>query len=86
MHVALVEKLAVTPGNANDGCSGESALPDDPGDVYADSGYRGDVFRSAVRDRGGTPWVVTTHAWAKSQAEADRLLADWNSPIHQIRC
>ncbi len=29
---ALVEKVAVTPGNAHDGRNGEAALPDYPGD------------------------------------------------------
>lgn len=83
---ALVEKVAVTPGNAHDGRNGEVALPDDPGDVFADSAYRGPVFREAVRARGGTPRVVVTHVWAKSQVEADRWLAEWNGPIHQVRC
>lgn len=83
---ALVEKVAVTPGNAHDGRNGEAALPDNPGDVFADSAYRGAVFREAVRARGGTPHVVVTHVWAKSRAEADRWLAVWNGPIHQVRC
>lgn len=85
-NTTLVEKLAVTPGNAHDGCNGEAALPEDPGDVYADRGYRGEVFGKAVRARGGTPRVVATHVSTKSQAGADRWLAEWNSPIHQIRC
>ena len=34
---ALVEKVAVTPGNAHEGRNGEAALPDNPGDVFADS-------------------------------------------------
>ena len=34
---ALVEEIAVTPGNVHDGRAGGDALPDDPGDVYADS-------------------------------------------------
>ncbi|MEM9439907.1 MAG: IS5 family transposase [Pseudomonadota bacterium] len=83
---ALVEKLSVTPGNAHDGRSGDAALPDNSGDVYADSAYRGDAFRSAVRARGGAPRVVATHVWAENEAEVDRRLADWNGPIHQIRC
>ena len=83
---AIVEKVAVTPGNAHDGRNGEAALPDDPGDVFADSAYRGPVFREAVHARGGNPRVVITHVWAKSQDEADRRLAAWNGPIHQIRC
>ena len=48
---ALVEEVAVTPGNAHDGRNGEAALPDNPGDVFADSAYRGSVFRDAVRAR-----------------------------------
>jgi IS5 family transposase len=83
---ALVEKVAVTPGNAHDGRNGEAALPDDPGDVFADSAYRGAVFREAVRARGGNPRVVITGVWAQTQDEADRRLAAWNGPIHQIRC
>ncbi len=83
---ALVEKVAVTPGNAHDGRNGETALPEDPGDVFADSAYRGAVFRTAVRARGGNPRVVITGVWAKSQDQADRKLAAWNGPIHQIRC
>lgn len=87
---ALVEKVAVTPGNAHDGRNGEAALPDDPGEVFADSAYRGRVFADAVRARGGTPRVVATGVWAKadpaSQAEAERRLVEWNGAIHKIRC
>jgi IS5 family transposase len=50
------------------------------------SADRGEVFRSAVRARGGTPRVVVTQVWAWSQEEADERLAAWNGPIHQIRC
>lgn len=32
---ALVEEIAVTPANVNDGKAGPDALPDNPGDVYA---------------------------------------------------
>jgi len=87
---ALVEKVAVTPGNAHDGRNGESALPDEPGDVYADSAYRGRVFEHAVRARGGTPRVVATGIWAKadatSQREARERLAAWNQAIQKVRC
>jgi len=38
---AIVEKVAVTPGDSHDGRSGHMTLPDDPGDVFADSAYRG---------------------------------------------
>lgn len=87
---SIVERIAVTPGNAHDGRNGEAALPEDPGQVYADSAYRGEVFAKAVRSRGGTPRVVATGIWAKSdaasRAAAERKLADWNNAIHQVRC
>ena len=57
---AIVEELSVTPGNIHDGRAGGTALPDDPGDVYADRAYRGDTFASAVRAKGGVPHVVLT--------------------------
>jgi len=34
---ALVERISVTPANVNDGRAGPEALPDDPGEVFADS-------------------------------------------------
>lgn len=34
---ALVEEIAVTPANVNDGRAGPDALPDNPGEVFADS-------------------------------------------------
>lgn len=37
---SLVEKISVTPANMNDGRAGPEALPDDPGEVFADSAYR----------------------------------------------
>ena len=46
---ALVEELTVTPGNVNDGRAGGEVLPENPGDVYADSAYRGTRFASAVQ-------------------------------------
>ncbi|WP_414091477.1 transposase [Rhizobium sp. BR 314] len=52
---AFVEEISVTPANINDGKAGPDALPDNPGDVYADSAYRGDHFGKAVIARGGTP-------------------------------
>lgn len=82
----LVEAVSVTPGNAHDGRAGEGALPEDPGDVYADSAYRGQVFAAAVHAKGGTPRVVATGLWARSAEDAARRLKAWNAPIHRIRC
>ena len=50
---ALVEQVFITPANVNDGKAGPAALPDDPGDVFADSAYRGDHFNNAVRAKDG---------------------------------
>jgi IS5 family transposase len=82
---ALVEEIAVTPTNINDGKAGPDALPDNPGDVYADSAYRGDHFGKAVIARGGTPHVVATGMWGRDEAEIRARLEAWNQPIHPIR-
>lgn len=82
---ALVEKIAVTSANVNDGRAGPEALPDDLGEVFADSAYRGSHFREAVRARGGTPRVVATGVWARDEAEAQAWLEAWNQPIHRVR-
>jgi transposase, IS5 family len=57
---AIVEELAVTPGNVNDGRAGGAALPKSPGEVYADSAYRGPVFAGAVKAKGGSARVAAT--------------------------
>ena len=62
-ETGLVEEVAVTPANVNDGKAGPDVLPDDPGEVFADSAYRGRHFGDAVRAKGGTPRVVATGMW-----------------------
>ncbi|CAA9267304.1 MAG: Mobile element protein, partial [uncultured Chloroflexia bacterium] len=64
---ALVEEIAVTPANINDGKAGPDALPDHPGDVFADSAYRGNHFADAVRAKGGTPRIVATSMWGRNK-------------------
>lgn len=81
----LVEKISVTPANVNDGRAGPAALPDDPGEVFADSAYRGSHFGSAVRAKGGTPHIVTPSVWARTEEETQAWLKAWNRPIHRIR-
>jgi IS5 family transposase len=83
---ALVEELAVTPGNAHDGRAGGAALPDNPGEVYADSAYRGEVFDSAVRTKGGSPRIVATGMWGRAGDDTLRKLRSWNYAIQRIRC
>jgi IS5 family transposase len=62
---ALVEAVSVTPANVNDGREGPAALPEDPGDVFADSAYRGQHFTDAVRAKGGVARVAATGMWGR---------------------
>lgn len=82
---SLVEKISVTPANVNDGRAGPEALPDDPGEVFADSAYRGSHFGNAIRAKGGVPRIVATSVWARSEREAQAWLDAWNQPIHRVR-
>ena len=82
---ALVEEVAITPANINDGKAGPGALPDDPGEVFADSAYRGSHFGDAVRAKGGVPRIVATGMWGRDEAETLERLAAWNRPIHRVR-
>ena len=82
---ALVEEIAVTSANINDGRAGPDALPDNPGEVFADSAYRGSHFRDAVRAKGGVPRIVATGMWGSDEAETLQKLKDWNQPIHRVR-
>lgn len=82
---ALVERIAITPANVNDGRAGPDALPDEPGEVFADSAYRGSHFSGAVRAKGGTPRVILTAMWSRDERETLARLDAWNQPIHRIR-
>jgi IS5 family transposase len=82
---ALVEEIAVTSANINDGRAGPDALPDNPGEVFADSAYRGSHFRDAVRAKGGIPRIVATGMWGRDEQETLQKLKDWNQPIHRVR-
>lgn len=82
---ALVEEISITPANVNDGKAGPEALPDNPGEVFADSAYQGQHFGHAVRARGGTPRIVATGMWGRDKAETLARLDAWNQPIHRIR-
>ena len=82
---AIVEEIAITPANINDGRAGPDALPENPGEVFADSAYRGNHFRDAVRAKGGVPRIVATGMWGRDEAETLRKLHEWNQPIHRVR-
>jgi transposase, IS5 family len=78
-------KCRSPPANINDGKAGPGALPDNPGEVFADSAYRGNHFRDAVRAKGGVPRIVATGAWGRDEQETLRRLKEWNQPIHRVR-
>lgn len=82
---ALVEEVSITPANINDGKAGPQALPDNPGEVFADSAYRGNHFCDAVLAKGGTPRIVATGMWGRDETETLRKLHEWNQPIHRVR-
>lgn len=82
---ALVEEVSVTSANINDGKAGSGALPDNPGEVFADSAYRGIHFCDAVLAKGGIPRIVATGMWGRDEAETLRKLHEWNQPIHRVR-
>lgn len=82
---ALVEEVSVTSANINDGKAGPEALPDNPGEVFADSAYRGNHFCDAVRAKGGIPRIVATGMWGRDEQETRRKLHEWNQPIHHVR-
>lgn len=83
--MSLAQRALVYAANVNDGKAGPEALPDNPGEVFADSAYRGRHFDDAVRAKGGTPRVVATGMWGRDEAETLARLDTWNRPIHRIR-
>jgi IS5 family transposase len=83
--MTLIEEVAVTPANVNDGKAGPEALPDDLGDTYTDSAYRGSDFSAAVRAKGGSPRVIVSGMWGRDEKETRARLRAWNRPIQEIR-
>ena len=82
---ALVEQIAITPANINDGRAGPDAIPNDPGEVFADSAYRGSHFRDAVHSKGGTLRVAATSMWGHDEQETLAQLKTWNDTVHRTR-
>jgi IS5 family transposase len=70
----LWRALTLTPGNVHDSRAGGAALREDPGEVFADSAYRGEVFGFAVRATGGTPRIVATGMWGGPGDDTERKL------------
>ncbi len=53
-----MRSVEVTTANLHDGTMLEAVLPQDPGEVYADSAYAADRFTTVIRARGGVARVV----------------------------
>ena len=65
----LVEEIANTPANLRDGKAGGEALPEDPGEVFADSAYSGETFGAPVWAKGGTPRIMATYIWGRNEQQ-----------------
>ena len=65
--------------------AGPDALPDNPGEVFADSAYRGSHFRVVDRAKGGIPRIVATGMWGRDEHPTLAKLKAWNQPIHRVR-
>ena len=71
--------------NVNDSKAGPDVLPDESGEVFVDSAYRGKIFREAVRIRGGSLVSPLPACGGRDEAETLARLKAWNEPIHRIR-
>lgn len=60
-------------------------MPDDPGEVFADSAYRGEHFGAAIRAKDGIPRIIATGMWGKDMRTTLSRLAAYNRPIHRVR-
>jgi IS5 family transposase len=61
---AIVDATIISSASkVDDDHAGPDALPDAPGEVFADSAYRGALFREAVQAKGGTPRIAATGMW-----------------------
>ncbi|MEX2697459.1 transposase [Rhizobium mongolense] len=70
---ALVEEIAITPANINDGKAGPDALPDDPGEVFADSAYRAIISATRCAPR------VERHASSPAGCGDGTKLKHWRA-------
>lgn len=78
----MVRAVTVTTANVHDLNKAEEVLPDEPGDVYADTAYAARRFEQAITVRGGTPRIVQRSIWSKDPDALKR----WNAPIRRVRC
>ena len=79
----LVRSVEITTANVHDGIMLEAVLPQEPGEVYADSAYSAGRFTDVIRAHGGVPRVVYTSTWGGPAALA-RLEA-WNAAVRAVR-
>jgi len=78
----IVRRVAVTTAIMHDLENAEEVLPEDPGDVYADTAYAAHRFEQVIMARGGRPRIVQRSIWGKDPDAVDR----WNVPIRRVLC
>ncbi|WP_352765374.1 transposase [Mesorhizobium sp. M0847] len=73
---ALVEEIAITPANINDGRSRRGVCR---------QRLSRQSFRRRSAGKGRDPSCVATGMWGRDEAEIRARLEAWNQPIHRIR-
>ena len=83
-ETALVEEIAVTPANVNDGKAGSDALPADPGDVFADSALPRPALRRC-RSREGRHAAHCRHRHVGSRRGGNAGSSEGLEPVDPSR-
>jgi IS5 family transposase len=53
--------------------------------VFANSAYRGDHFRDAIRSKGGVPRIFATGMWGRDEQQTLRKIKEWKQAIHRVQ-
>ena len=82
----IVRSLEITPANVNDGRMLGAALPENPGEVYADLAYASATNEQEIRAAGGQPRLPGRGVWAPAGDEAALArLEAWNAQVGRVR-
>lgn len=79
----LIEAVEVTTANVHDAALLDAVLPDEPGEVFADSAFASHNAERVIIARGGKPRTVQTAIWGG--ADALRRLQIHNAAIYRVR-
>ncbi|MEZ5932983.1 MAG: IS5 family transposase [Alphaproteobacteria bacterium] len=78
---SLIDQIEVTTANIHDSRMIDAFLPDDPGEVYADTAYDSFKILELIKSRGGQPRIVQRGGCGP--IEKPEL---WNARGRKIRC